>query len=159
MFRIIAQRFQPIDSLEIIAGVVFEAHFENWEAPMMQMLRRAVLPLLKWTAIDVGISHPWIPKQRIVLNSFRHKGYWFHGKAREKTSMELFAKLIAADSRVIEVGGHIGFISQYFSHLVGREGKVFVFEPGSNNLPYIRRNIAKLKNISLERRTFSLSRI
>lgn len=116
---------------------------------MRQMLRRVVLPLLKWTSIDVGVSHPWVPKQRVALNSFRHKGYWYHGKAREKNSMELFAKLIAPGSCVVEVGGHIGFISQYFSHLVGEGGKVFVFEPGSNNLPYIRRNIAKCPNVKL----------
>lgn len=113
------------------------------------MLRRIVLPLLRWTSIDVGFSHPWVPKQRVALNTFRHKGYWFHGKAREKNSMELFAKLIAPGSRVVEVGGHIGFISQYFSNLVGGNGKVFVFEPGSNNLPYIRRNVAKCPNVKL----------
>lgn len=116
---------------------------------MMQMLRRAVLPLLKWTAIDVGVTHPWIPKQRVFLNSFRHKGYWYHGKAREKSSMELFAKLISSGFHVVEVGGHIGFISQYFSYLVGAKGMVFVFESGSNNLPYIKRNTAKFENIKL----------
>jgi len=41
---------------------------------------------------------------------------------------------------VIEVGGHIGYISLYFKHLVGN-GKVIVFEPGENNLPYLLKNI------------------
>jgi len=55
--------------------------------------------------------------------------------------MKLFGVLIKQGSTVIEVGGHIGFISMYFAQLVGPNGKVYVFEPGSNNQPYIRENI------------------
>jgi FkbM family methyltransferase len=63
--------------------------------------------------------------------------------------MKLFSELISSGDTVVEIGGHIGFITQYFSHLVGTEGKVLVFEPGDNNLPYLRTNTGKLTNVSL----------
>ncbi|MDB9985051.1 FkbM family methyltransferase [Gammaproteobacteria bacterium] len=89
-------------------------------------------------------------KNKLKLNLFKHKGYWYHGKSREANSMTLFKKIIKQDDIVIEVGGHIGFITQYFSQLVGPKGKVIVFEPGSNNLPYIKTNIKVLSNVLLE---------
>jgi len=96
------------------------------------------MPLLKATAFDLSIAHPWVPPSRFRLNSFRHKGYWYHGKSRELRTMQLFAKLIRPNDTVAEVGGHIGFISMFFAKLVGDNGRVVVFEPGSNNLPYLR---------------------
>lgn len=104
-------------------------------------LRRVVLPLLKATAIDVTVAHHWVPAARLKLNSYLHKGYWYHGRQRESDTMTLFAELVETGNRLIEVGGHIGYITIYFSHLVGAGGRVDVFEPGSNNLPYIRANI------------------
>jgi FkbM family methyltransferase len=46
--------------------------------------------------------------------------------------------------------GHIGFTSLYFANLVAPSGKVIVFEPGLNNLEYIRSNIANVNSIILE---------
>jgi FkbM family methyltransferase len=53
----------------------------------------------------------------------------------------IFKKLINTGDTIVEVGGHIGYVSLYFSRLVGPKGKVIIFEPGSNNLPYIKQNI------------------
>ncbi len=64
--------------------------------------------------------------------------------------MEKFGMQISKGDTVIEIGGHIGFVSQYFSRLVGIDGKVIVFEPGSNNLPYIQRNLTNKPNVVLE---------
>jgi FkbM family methyltransferase len=63
--------------------------------------------------------------------------------------MRLFSELISYGDTVFEIGGHIGFITQYFSHLVGTQGKVLVFEPGDNNLPYLRTNTENLTNVSI----------
>jgi FkbM family methyltransferase len=61
--------------------------------------------------------------------------------------MLLFKKLINKGDTVIEVGGHIGYISLYFSNLVGKEGIIYVFEPGVNNLPYLKNNVKEKYNI------------
>jgi FkbM family methyltransferase len=117
---------------------------------MKNTMRRFLLPLLKQFAFDFSYPHPWVEGKRIFMNSFTHKGYWFYGKKREFQSMKLFSQLIAPGMLVIEVGGHIGFISNFFSHLVGSKGRVIVFEPGGNNLPYTRKNLQALSNITLE---------
>jgi FkbM family methyltransferase len=107
------------------------------------------MPLLKATAFDLSIAHPWVPPSRFRLNSFRHKGYWYHGKSRELRTMQLFDTLIRPNDTVAEVGGHIGFISMFFAKLVGDNGRVVVFEPGSNNLPYLRHNVHLLANVQV----------
>jgi len=115
----------------------------------LALLRRLAMPALKACAIDISIGHPWVPGRRYRLNTFRHMGYWYHGKSRESRTMKLFAALVQPGHTVAEVGGHIGFISIYFSMLVGPTGRVSVFEPGSNNLPYTRANVHELDNVSL----------
>src|SRR5262249_24753115 len=60
-----------------------------------------------------------------------------------------FAELISPGDCVVEVGAHIGFIGQYFCHLVGASGLVFAFEPGPNNLPYVRRNLKRFSSARL----------
>lgn len=97
---------------------------------------------------DITIRHHYT-REKIRLHSFRHKGYWAHGRSREKFSMRLYPPLIRQGDLIVEVGGHIGYISTYFAKLTGPEGRVLVFEPGPNNLPYIRKNIAAYANITL----------
>lgn len=116
----------------------------NYSVHRIKILREIAMPLLKWFGKDIEIAHPWIKEAKVFLHSFKHKGYWYHGVNREIRTMKLFRVLIKEGFRVTEVGGHIGFISMYFSWLVGEKGKVIIFEPGSNNLPYIRKNIDSL---------------
>jgi FkbM family methyltransferase len=112
------------------------------------ILRPLAIGLLRLTKTDIRIANPWT-KHSLFLNSFHHKSYWFFGKVRENATMLMLAKCIATGDTVIEIGGHIGFISQYLSKLVGRSGRVIVFEPGSNNLSYIRKNLRNLPNVTL----------
>jgi FkbM family methyltransferase len=63
--------------------------------------------------------------------------------------MALFSRLVGPGDTVAEVGGHIGFITQYFAHLVGPTGSVVVFEPGPNNLPYLRANTSRLPQVAV----------
>lgn len=62
--------------------------------------------------------------------------------------MNLFKELINPADVVIEVGGHIGFIAVYFATLA-KKGRVIVFEPGSNNLPYLRSNTKNYPNLQI----------
>ena len=65
--------------------------------------------------------------------------------------MTLCARLIRDGDVVFDVGGHIGYMALYFASLVGAGGRVFSFEPGSSNLPYIRANVERAthKNVVL----------
>jgi len=97
---------------------------------------------------DVTLSHHYTG-DRFRLHSFKHRGYWFHGKNREAGTIKFFQRLIEEGHTVLEVGGHIGYFSVLFSALVGARGSVVVFEPGENNLRYLRRNIASRPNVQL----------
>jgi FkbM family methyltransferase len=89
---------------------------------------------------DVTIRHHYT-SEPIRLHSFRHKGYWFHGRRRERAEMAAFAHFVRPGDCVLEIGGHIGYVALYFAKLVGPTGSVHVFEPGFNNLPYLRANV------------------
>ncbi len=116
---------------------------------MNRPLRRVFLGI--FSRVNPGaivIRHHYTGK-RFHLHSYRHKGYWFHGKNREQETMRLFRQLIAPGNVVIEIGGHIGYISTYFASLVEPQGVVHVFEPGTNNLPYLRQNAGYYPNIHI----------
>jgi len=115
----------------------------------LKYLRKVFIPLLQTFSFDFRVTHPWVKGQKYLLNSFLHKGYWYHGSNREKLSMNLFKKIIKKDDFVIEVGGHIGFISLFFQDIVGSNGSLVIFEPGSNNLPYLKENVKPFKNIEV----------
>jgi FkbM family methyltransferase len=128
--------------IEIGKGNQMRAVFRSLS--MHRLLRSFTLPVLKFFNFNFYQTHPWVPGARVWMNSYLHKGYWFFGKAREAETMALFRQLIQAGDRVVEVGGHIGFISAFFSYCVGAKGMVSVLEPGSNNLPYIRKNVSHI---------------
>jgi len=119
------------------------------------MARRVALPLLaKFGNFDLTIRHHYTG-DRVRVNAFRHKGYWYLGKNRERHVMSSFERLIHKGDTVIEVGGHIGYVSLFFAKLAGDTGRVFVFEPGANNLPYTTRNLQSARNVQLIRKAVS----
>jgi len=115
----------------------------------LPFLRTCALWMLRSLRRDINLKNPWTG-DRLFLNSYTHKGYWFYRRSRERLTMDRFASLIDSGDTVLDVGGHIGYISQWFAKLVGPTGRVVVFEPGTNNLRYIRRNTSPLLNVVLE---------
>lgn len=85
---------------------------------------------------DVHIKHHW-SGERMVLHSFKHRNYWFRGTQRERETMLAIMRLVAPGDVVYDVGGHIGYMTVLFSHL---GAAVHVFEPGPNNVGYLRVN-------------------
>jgi FkbM family methyltransferase len=63
--------------------------------------------------------------------------------------MAAIARLVERGSVAFDVGGHIGYVALYLAHLVGETGQVHVFEPGPNNISYVRHNILGKPNIIL----------
>jgi FkbM family methyltransferase len=108
------------------------------------MLREIVLRVLKtFNPGTIKIRHPFT-RRPFYLDAYKHKGYWYQGKKTEQSTFDFFKSMISETDTVIEVGGHIGYMSVYLSELVGENGKVFVFEPGVDNLKYLKKNIAQL---------------
>ena len=116
----------------------------------MKLLRKMVLKLLKATAFDTTIKHHHT-NGKFFLNSYSHKGYWYHGANRESNTVKIFNSWIKPGDFVLEIGGHIGYFTTFYAAKVGKNGKVDVFEPSDKNAKYLHRNInflpADLKNI------------
>ena len=51
--------------------------------------------------------------------------------------------MILNSYKVLEVGAHIGYLTQFFEHLVSSGGKVIVIEPSPLNRKFLRKNIKK----------------
>lgn len=110
-----------------------------------RLLRALALPVLRLCDWPIAIKNPYADAPFKLL-SFTHKGYWFYGRTREAATMRRFQHLVRSGDTVFEVGGHIGFIAQFFARKVGRGGEVHVFEPGTQNKPFLRKNIAGFRN-------------
>lgn len=91
-----------------------------------------------------------MPGRKLKLHSFRHKGYWWKGKIREGETLISVEKLLHDGQVALDVGAHIGYLTQFFAHQVGSSGKVIAFEPSEDNLQYTRANLAPLQNVQLE---------
>jgi FkbM family methyltransferase len=114
---------------------------------LVRFLRRPALAILsRLNPGDITIRHHWTGDP-VRLHSYRHKGYWYHGRNREKWIMETLERLIRPGDTVVEVGGHIGYVALWLAKLVG-PGHVYVFEPGPNNLKYIEHNVRNKPNIT-----------
>ena len=106
----------------------------------IRIFRLIIIPLLKKFNFEFKWKHD-ITKRSFYLKLFDHKGYWFYGKNREKDELKIFEKLISRDSRVLEVGPHIGYLTQYFEDLVGSNGSILAVEPTQSSLRYLKKNI------------------
>ena len=117
----------------------------------MSWLRKPALAMLKTFNRDISIKHHWVGTG-FRLNLYHHKGYWYHGRKREKECIEFFYKLVGPKDVVFEVGGHIGYLSQIFASTARR---VVVFEPGQNNLTYLRQNLSPFQNVEIVEKAVS----
>lgn len=74
-----------------------------------------------------------------------------HNGACEPEVAHLMFRVLKEGDVAIDGGANIGFFSIMMARLVGPTGKVLVFEPGANNIPKLRDNIAmnKLENVEV----------
>ena len=115
----------------------------------LSILRFILIPVLKKVNFEFRWKHD-LTKRPFYLQSYYHKGYWFYGKNREKDELDLFQKLITKGDTVLEVGTHIGYLTQYFEFLVGDEGQVLAVEPTPNSIYYLKKNVSS-KTIIIDR--------
>jgi FkbM family methyltransferase len=109
----------------------------------MGMIRKIALKVLKATAFDTTIKHHFT-KRRFMLNSYKHKGYWYYGANREAETIRVFQSWIKPGQYALEIGGHIGYFTTFYANLVQSGGKVDVFEPSAENRRYLEKNISLL---------------
>ena len=104
------------------------------------VLRSLLFPLLSKFNFEIKYIHD-ITKRPMTIMSWSHKGYWYFGSLREKEEIERFKELIPNSGCVLEVGGHIGYVTQVFEHLVGDKGTVLVAEPTPQSRHLLKKNV------------------
>jgi FkbM family methyltransferase len=115
----------------------------------LPFLRRVAIPALRRLCDrDITIRHHRTGTP-FRLHAFRHKTYWFYGAQRERGEMSFIAETVKPGMQVVDAGAHIGYTSAYLARLVGDLGRVFAFEPGANNLPYLRANLRPFPNVTI----------
>jgi FkbM family methyltransferase len=104
----------------------------------VSILRKLLFPIFaRINPGDITIRHHWTGRS-FYLHSFRHRGYWWHGRERERKTMEQLQAQIARGDTVWDVGANIGYMTDFFSSLAA---SVVAFEPAEDNLRYLRRNL------------------
>lgn len=115
----------------------------------LSILRSILIPVLKKLNFEFRWKHD-LTNKPFYLESYYHKGYWFYGQNREKDELYFFQKLIGKGDSVLEVGTHIGYLTQYFEFLVGDAGHILAVEPTPNSLYYLKKNVCP-KTIIIEK--------
>lgn len=108
----------------------------------IRILRSLIFPILRRFDFSIVIFHD-LTKRIFFLKFWSHKGYWFYGSKRESFEINNFKKLISKSYKVIEVGAHIGYLTQFFENLVSSNGEVLVIEPSPINRKFLQKNINK----------------
>jgi len=78
-------------------------------------------------------------------------------KTFEKFETELVKKEIAKGDIVLDIGANIGYFTLIFSQIVGKDGRVYAFEPDPNNFEILKKNIEinNIKNVILIQKAVS----
>lgn len=104
------------------------------------VLRGMIIPILRRLNFEVRWTHD-VTKRKFHLLTYLHKGYWYFGSRREENELNRFKDLINEGDTVLEVGAHIGYVSQIFEDLVGETGRVIVAEPTEFSRRFLSKNI------------------
>ena len=65
-----------------------------------------------------------------------------------KFETELYKKIVKKNMTVLDMGANIGFFTILFAQLVGKDGKVFAFEPDPNNFRLLKKMLKQI-NITM----------
>lgn len=76
-------------------------------------------------------------------------GYWLG--SYEFNKQKIFIKAVNEGDIVFDIGAHVGFYTLLSSKLVGKQGRVFSFEPLPRNLLYLKRHVEmnKCRNVTI----------
>ena len=117
-------------------------------------LARAFLPLsirlnlgralrkiaMKLSPIDLSRAYVVHGSRMYLHPSFGDNHSIIYG-TYEKDTVKIFKQVVTTGQVVVDVGAHVGFYSLLAAQLVGREGKVFAFEPQPDVFAILCRNI------------------
>jgi FkbM family methyltransferase len=102
-------------------------------SPLVKKLAAVVIRSLKSNTATVGGHKMFLDSEdslRLSING-----------VYEPFETDLFKQLIKPGDTVLDIGANIGYYTLLFAKLVGREGKVYAFEPDPTNMELLRKNV------------------
>lgn len=111
----------------------------------LSLVDKVIKALVNWVvdiyAVSQGFYFPkkyfWDWKMEMLLYRF------------EKETVRAFKDVIRPGMTALDIGGHIGYYTRFFSKLVGSQGHVYTFEPVKDNFLLLSKNTKNLKNVVL----------
>ena len=112
----------------------------------IDFLRATLFPFFR-NLLDfkILIIHP-ISKRIFFLKFWSHKGCWYYGLEREREEIIFFCKVIAEGDNILEVGAHIGYLTQIFEK-ISNIGNIIAIEPSLKNFNLLKQNVKKETSI------------
>jgi FkbM family methyltransferase len=109
--------------------------------PAPSRVRRAITrQVFRGCDFQVTMSHPLVDMP-FRYQGLTHKQFWLRSKQSQIGTLKALGRRLQPGDTVFEVGGHIGFTTQFLASQVGRHGQVHAFEPGKQNLDFLQQNI------------------
>lgn len=106
----------------------------------------AHLPLLRALAVRFGqIAHSQDFTTDVLGITLTMPGSFidYYTDRFEPSTLQWLTANLRSGMKVADVGAHVGFLALFMARLVGETGRVYAFEPGPDNLRYLKRNIAQ----------------
>ena len=101
-------------------------------------LRKFSDPILALLDFECAVKHAFSARP-FYLRGWVHKSYWYYQNAREELETELIREIVSENWDVLEVGAHIGYVTQIFEVLCP-EGKIVVVEPTPSSIRLLEKN-------------------
>jgi len=94
----------------------------------------------RWLRYRVKSDFVEIEGHKMFLDSFDSLKLSIN-KSYEEFETEVTKKIVNDGDVVLDIGANIGYYTLIFAKLVGKNGKVYAFEPEPNNLAILKKNI------------------
>lgn len=116
----------------------------------IESIHRFVLKKLDSGFVSVNGSKMVLRLDNLFISVYGHFEY-------ESFETELVKKQVSKGDIVIDLGANVGYYTLLFSKLVGGTGKVFAFEPDSENFSLLKKNVEinGYKNVVLVKKAVS----
>jgi len=132
-----------------------------WESNQTQFIQNRMIEKFQKVSKRLvnSIQHKSIPEKCQVFGRtmyLQKRGQQFWELANygiwEKETTEYFLENIPKKGVVLDIGANIGYFTLLFASLVGKEGKVFSFEPEQSNFSILKKNIQtnNFQNVKIE---------
>ena len=88
-------------------------------------------------------------RMELELNEYLQSQLYLFGEF-EPATVKVLKRLVKSGDTVLDIGANVGYMSLVLAKCVGKNGKVFSFEPDSKNFASLKRNIELNADCNIE---------